>query len=216
MTVSFNQDVILKEIFSLSFTELNKLGFTPNKKLNKYSRVDGEFTFNILFNIGAFGRQHLILTVEHKGISKIFKETIKKTREVINDIPLIKGNRSVISVTDWKFLYEENHIPFSGVWFTSLSSVSDISKLKDDYFLSFSLANKWFEKCKDCNYIYDYSLSKNSSYSIEIALCVGKILGKNIARDLDFILEGNNGPLSADVDLNEVLLFNSILQNTTR
>ncbi|ECF6264444.1 hypothetical protein FOK27_19580 [Salmonella enterica] len=210
--MKFNQRVALKEVFSLLSPDLDTFEFIPNKKLDKYIKRNDKFIFSILINIDAWGRQHLILQVENKEISHVFQNVMKEMKLINDEIVLIKGARAIASVTDWKFLFEEYSVKYNNVWFSTLSCVDDILNLKDDYVSAFFLANQWFDRCKQLEYLYEYNLRRCITYSAEIALCIGKLIGKNTGYDLERLLNEKYGKIHpSGFKTREVKLFHSIL-----
>jgi hypothetical protein len=60
-----------------------------------------------------------------------------------------------------------------------------VENRKNEYIQAFELANEWFEKNNDLNYLYAYNFGKKfiNTRDIELALCIGEFLGKDIIEE---------------------------------
>jgi hypothetical protein len=168
----------LNEIYELLSDNFEQFGYISNKKRNTYTQKEGVFTFNIEIYITSKLRQHITLSVEHKEIEKIFHSTLEESggSRPAKKVP-------VCNLTDWKQLYTVNNMPIGEIWFKSFSNIEEIKKYKDAYVLAITLATQWFDKCMDLDYVYNYNLNVCFTTSIEIALCIGKFLGKDIEKE---------------------------------
>lgn len=187
------KEEILTEIYELLLSEFNQFGFYPNKKKNIYIKEDGAFEFNFEINISSKQTQHIILSVVNESIERIFYSIKLLYIEQEKKEHLKKGRTTICSLTDWKNLYSSNNKEIGEVWFKTFSDLEEIRKSKEQYILAIQLAIQWFNKCKDLTYVYHYNLDKRFTTTIEMALCIGKYLGKDIQKEYDnFVIENKN------------------------
>jgi len=185
----------LEKTHELLMPNFEDLGFSSNKYKDIYSKKEEDFKFNFEINITPKEIQHLTLSVENKKIGNIFK---KVEQEIANEQKktIFKGVRPICTLTDWKKLYKNENLDLGSIWFMKFSNLNEIEEHKNEYLLAVELAVKWFCKCKDLNFVYDYNFNKCFTVPIEMALCIGKYLNKNIKRDFDDFAKKNEKYLS--------------------
>jgi len=177
------KDEILNEIYRVCSPNLEKTGFYPNKNKEIYSKKKNDFKYIIEIKISDGKRQHITLKIQHKKINEIFKNTIFEAVKRNNEMVIPKGIVSVCSLTDWKELYNSNNLKFGNIWFSTISNLKIIKNRKNEYDQAFLIANNWFESNSDMNYLYEYNFNNKYTYNIEIALCIGYYLKKDIMSD---------------------------------
>jgi hypothetical protein len=73
------------------------------------------------------------------------------------------------------------------------------------------LATQWFEKCKDLDFVYNSNLNRRFTKTIEMALCIGKIPGKNLGYEYEKFIMKNGKLLGWDRE--EVDIFFKYIKN---
>jgi hypothetical protein len=198
----------LNELLEKDFIEF---GFHSNKNKSIYIKKDSPFLFNFEIHITPKMWQHLTLSVEHKEIEKLFMEVETKTLNEYNKRSISKAKMPVCVLTDWKQLYLDNNLETGKIWFTVISDFEATRNKKDEYLLAIKLATQWFEKCKDLDFIYRSNLNRRFTKTIEMALCIGKIIGKDLADEYEKFIMENEKTLGWDRE--EVDIFFKHIKN---
>ena len=184
---------LLYEINKIYSCNLQEMGFYPNKKQDVYVKKKGFFKFLIEIKISENNKQHIVLNIQHEKINKIFKDTIVEAKKYNEKTVVPKGSISVCSLTDWKKLYQNQNLNIGNIWFSSIFDLDTVKKRKDEYIQAFELANNWFEINDDLTCLYSYNFNEKYTYNVEVALCIGYFLKKDIVKDYDnFKMENKN------------------------
>jgi hypothetical protein len=112
--------------------------------------------------------------------------------ELSNSEKYKKGTTPICSLTDWKNLYSLDNLKIGEVWFKTFSDLEEIRQSKEEYLLALNLAIQWFNKCKDLSYVYLYNLENCFTTTIEMALCIGKYLKKDIQNEYEYFTKENS------------------------
>jgi hypothetical protein len=209
--LEMKKDEVLNKINELLEKDFIQFGFHSNRNKSTYNKKDGFFTFKFNIHVTPKIWQHLNLSVDNKEIEKIFMEIETKTLNEYN-----RGNRSIgkmpiCVLTDWKRLYMDNNLDIGKIWFTSISDFEEIINKKDEYLLAIKLSTQWFEKCKDLDFVYRSNLNRRSTKTIEMALCIGKIIGKDLNYEYEKFIKENGKLLGWDKE--EVDIFFKYIKN---
>jgi hypothetical protein len=182
----------LNEVLRKDFLQF---GFHANKNKSIYRKKDGAFAFNFEIHITPKMWQHLTLSVENREIEKIFTMMEAKTLNEYSERNINAAKMPVCVLTDWKQIYMDNDLAPGKIWFTIISDFEEIKKRKDEYLLAIKLSTQWFEKCTDLDFVYKSNLNQCFTRTIEMALCAGKILGKDLNCEYkEFIAEKGKLP----------------------
>lgn len=169
---------ILLEASNFLLPLLKDYNFFPNRKLDTYSKKDGDFIFN--FNIQISGGKnsdnishHLTLNIEHTGTNHIFKNIVK-TMNGNEKRSWLSNKNPICSLTDWKVLYMAKENSNDNIWLTNLSSLSEIVDWQDKYKCAVELALEWFNIHKNVDAILEWNWQSGFTYDIEINLALVK------------------------------------------